>query len=185
MSLSHYHQQFKEQSDERIQHKLEIKEQELLTIWKEISRNFDTDPVRIAVLGCGDARFVKGHTRIFEKLLSGSVELTTFDISIEHLEGEERIIQHDCSNALPNAPFSIVYSHALLKFIEPDKQFRVLKHSFNALSKGGVAIHVLDQDEIDQKTVDLDVYRKQLQIDEVVFQEISLEYGSALVLLKD
>ena len=118
MTLSIYHQKYVEQNDDEIQHKADAKEQELASIFQEVSLNTDSDPVRLAVLGCGDKRFVAHHKRIFENVLKRNVEVTTFDITIDHLAGESNVFQHDCTLPLRNPPYDITYAHVLLKFIE-------------------------------------------------------------------
>src|SRR3989339_300677 len=87
MTLSTYHQKYVDQSDEELQRKADSKEQELASIFQEVSLNTDSDPVRLAVLGCGDKRFVALHKRIFEQVLKRNIEVTTFDITIDHLAG--------------------------------------------------------------------------------------------------
>ncbi len=148
MTLSTYHQKYIDQSDEELQRKADAKEQELSTIFHEISLNTDSEPVRVAVLGCGDKLLIAHHKRIFEKVLNRKVEISTFDITIDHLLGEEGVWQHDCTLSLPNPPYDISYAHVLLKFIEPEKQFALLENSYNALKPGGLAIHVFDEEEI-------------------------------------
>ncbi len=193
MPLSNYHQSYADQSTDRIDHKLEVKKQELAKIFQEIAPTLTSAPLRIAILGCGDKRFVSGHKRIFEELLHTTVDLTTFDISTDHLAGEAGVIKHDCTLPLPLAPFDITYAHVLLKFIPPENQFALIKNSFDALNKGGTAIHVLDKAEIDNPEVHVDgdlwsvplsAYKQQLSSGGIEFKEIPLEYGVAIVLVK-
>ena len=194
MSLSVYHQKYLDQSEEEIQHKADAKEQELLAIFQEISLNTDSDPLRVAVLGCGDKRLVAHHKKVFENVLRKAVEITTFDITIDHLAGENNVFQHDCTLALPNPPYDITYAHVLLKFIEPTKQLALLENSYNALKSGGVAIHVFDQEEIDSGeeqlagglwAVPLLQWKEKLNNLGIAYKEVSLKYGPALLLMKD
>jgi SAM-dependent methyltransferase len=193
MTLSTYHQKYKKQSDEEIHRKADTKEQELASIFQEVSLNTESDPVRLAVLGCGDRRLVAHHKRIFENVLKKNVEVTTFDITIDHLAGESNVFQHDCTLPLPNAPYDITYAHVLLKFIETEKQFDLLKNSFDTLKPGGVAIHVFDKEEIEAKgpklpsdlwAVPLDKWKQKLMELGIEYKEIPVKYGLALVLLK-
>lgn len=193
MTPSDYHKSYSDQSTETTNHKLEVKQQELKKIFEEISPSPSNNPVRVAVLGCGDKRFVDGHKRIFEELLQRSVELTTFDITTNHLEGKENVVKHDCTLPLPSGPFDITYAHVLLKFIQPDKQFALIQNSFDALNSGGIAIHILDSEEIDNPeihvegdlwSVPLSSYKEQLRSANIVLNEVPLEYGLALVLVK-
>ncbi|OQB17851.1 MAG: hypothetical protein BWY14_01126 [Parcubacteria group bacterium ADurb.Bin192] len=193
MTLSTYHQKYVDQSDEEIQRKADAKEQELTSIFQEVSLNTDSDPVKLAVLGCGDKRLVAHHKRIFENVLKRNVEVTTFDISIDHLTGESNVFQHDCTLPIPNPPYDITFAHVLLKFIETEKQFDLLKNSFDALKSGGVAIHVFDEEEInatspklpdDLWAVPLEKWKKKLTELNIEYREIPLKYGPALVLLR-
>ena len=193
MVLSSYHQKYSERSDEEIKKRADAKEQELMAIFNEVALNTDSNPVRIAVLGCGDKRFVAHHKRIFEQVLKRSVELITFDIVIDHLEGAENIVKHDCTLPLPGAPYDIAYGHVLLKFIETKKQFATLKNSFDALKPGGVAIHGFDWGEIKAETaelsdglwsVPLEQWKQQLTELSIEYKEIPLKYGPALILLR-
>jgi hypothetical protein len=193
MTLSSYHQKYADQTDEEIRRRADAKEQELATIFNEISLNTKSDPVRIAVLGCGDRRFIGHHKRIFEEVLKRGVEIITFDIMIDHLEGEQNVFRHDCTLPLPNPPYDITYAHVLLKFIETKKQFDVLKNSFDALKPGSVAIHVFDWEEVKAEgpklldglwAVPLGKWKKQLTELGIEYKEIILKYGPALVLLR-
>lgn len=193
MTLSPYHQKYADKSDEEIRKRANAKKQELDAIFNEVPLNTTSDPARVAVLGCGDKRFVAHHKRIFEHVLKESVEVTTFDITIEHLRGEQGVIQYDCTKPLPNPPYDITYGHVLLKFIETEKQFDVLKNSFDALKVGGVAIHVFDWEEIRAEgeklsdglwAVPLERWKKQLEALNIAYKEIPLKYGPALVLLR-
>lgn len=193
MALSKYHQTYINQRDEEIQRKADAKEQELIAIFNEIPFISESDPVSVAVLGCGDKRFVAYHKRIFEHVLEKNIIVTTFDITIDHLKGELNIIQHDCTQPLPDPPFDITYSHVLLKFIETKKQFDLLIHSFYALKTHGVAIHIFDWDEIqadnprlpnDFWAVPLEQWKEKLGKHKIENKEIILPYGPALILLR-
>ena len=193
MTLSTYHQKYSNQSDEELKRRADAKEQELTSIFQEVSLSTDSDPVKLAVLGCGDKRFVAHHKRIFENVLKRNVEVTTFDINIDHLAGESNVFQHDCTLPLPNPPYDITFAHVLLKFIETEKQFDLLKNSFDTLKSGGVAIHVFDEEEIkatspklpdDLWAVPLEKWKKKLTELNIEYKEIPLKYGPALVLLR-
>ncbi len=193
MTLSTYHQKYVDQSDEEIRRKADAKEQELSSIFNEVSLNTDSDPVRLAVMGSGDKRFIAHHKRIFEQVLKRNVDVTTFDITIDHLAGESNAFQHDCTLPLPNPPYDITYAHVLLKFIEVEKQFDLLKNSFDSLKSGGMAIHVLDKEDYESTgpklpdglwAVPLDQWKQKLTELGVEYKEIPVKYGLALVLLR-
>lgn len=193
MALSTYHQKYSNYSKEEIQKRADEKEAELKSIFEKVLLNTGSEIVRLAVIGSGDKRFVKHHKRIFEKFVQKPVEVTTFDITIDHLIGEENIIQHDCTTPLPNAPYDITYAHVLLIFIETEKQWNLIMNSYAALKNGGIAIHVFDKEDYsttDTKlsngyfAVPLKEYKNKLKEAKIEFLEIPVKYGLALVLVK-
>jgi hypothetical protein len=193
MALSDYHQQFTLKSDEDIQRRIDEKEQELIQIFESVQLSNVSDVVRVAVLGCADKRLIQGHKRIFEKVLNKNVELTTFDLSVAHMLGEENVVQHDCTLPLPNTPYDITYAHVLMKFIPTEKQFDLIKNSFAALNSGGIAIHILDRSDYETTgpklpdgyfSVPLADYKLELTKLGIDFKEIPNKYGITLVLLK-
>ncbi len=193
MPLSPYHQQYANQSDEEIAEKAQEKLTELEEILGQVAFTSTSDPVKIAVLGCGDKRLVEHHRRIFAEVLKKDVEINTFDITIDHLKGEENVFQHDCTLPLPNSPYDIVFSHVLLKFIPTDKQYDLLKNSYNVLSPGGLAIHVIDADDIGvhpdeaeegMNIVPLDLWKGMLADKQIEHIEVLVKYGVAFILKK-
>jgi hypothetical protein len=194
MVISDYHKKFTIKSDEEILQRIHAKEQELIQIFASISSLNNRDVIRLAVLGCADKRLVQWHKKVFERVLNKKVELTTFDIAIEHLWGEENVVQHDCTLSLPKTPYDITYAHVLLKFIPQEKQFDVIKNSFFALNSWGVAIHILDTSDYETIgtkqtdwcfTIPLADYKQKLTQLNISYKEIPNKYGVALVLLKD
>jgi hypothetical protein len=193
MSLSSYHQQYAQTSDEEIERKIWEKEQELTMVFGQVSFQQSSNIVRVAVLGCGDKRFVKAHKLLFERFVQRLVALTTFDITIDHLVGEENIVAHDCTLPLPSAPYDICFSHVLLKFIAREKQWDVLKNSYDALAEGGLAIHILNREELEEEgevfgdgffTVPLGELRDRLTKEGILHTEVRVKHGVALVLMK-
>lgn len=192
MVLSNYHKKYSDLPDEEITKRANEKRIELVEILRS-SLSSDSTPVKIAVLGCGDKRFVKHHKDIFQNLLGKPVELTTFDISVEHLKGEENIIQHDCTFPIPNPPYDITFAHVLLKFIETEKQWDLIKNSIDALKNGGLAIHVLDKEDYEtegtllpngQFVVPLKRWKQEVKKIGLDYKEIPVKYGLALVVQK-
>lgn len=186
MELSTYHQKFAAQPDTEIDKKVSAKRAELEAIFGALPSTFNHEPIKIAVLGCGDKRFVQKHRELFFSILQKPIELTTFDITTDYLQGENGVTLHDCTLPLPNGPYDITYAHVLLKFIEPTKQMDVLHNSYHALREHGLAIHILDtQDyEGDHPLVDLAAYKTLLRDKNIAFKEIPVHYGLALVLYK-
>lgn len=186
MELSTYHQKYAAQSDTEIGNKTSAKRAELEAIFGALPPAFNHEPIKIAVLGCGDKRFVQKHRGLFSSLLQKPIDLTTFDITTNHLQGEEGVILHDCTLPLPNGPYDITYAHVLLKFIEPTKQLDVLYNSYESLRKPGLAIHILDAEDYkgDHPPVDLVTHQTSLRERGIAFKEIPVHYGLALVLYK-
>lgn len=192
MALSVYHQKYASRSDEEIQRRLQVKEDELRIIFERMPFAIKSEVVKIAVLGCADQRMVKAHADIFTRILTKPVTIITFDITIEHLQGEEGVVKYDCTLPLPNAPYDITFAHVLLKFIETKKQWDVLKNSYEALASGGIAIHVLDKEDYGIPSlklpdgyfsVSLQRWKERLDKEGIKYQTIPVKYGLALVLL--
>ncbi|MEI7749852.1 MAG: hypothetical protein WCJ25_02510 [Candidatus Moraniibacteriota bacterium] len=193
MTLSPYHQKYAGYPDEEIWIRADVKESELKMIFEYAPLKTESAVVKVAVMGSGDRRFVQHHERIFTELLGKRVEVTTFNITTEHLEGEDRAILHDCTKSLPGMPYDITYSHVLLKFIETEKQWDVIMNSYAALSEGGLAIHVFDSSDYETEeklqsdgyfSVPLVQYENRLKALGIEFVEVPVRYGKALVLKK-
>ena len=76
------------------------------------------------------------------------------------------------------------YAHVLLKFIPTEKQWNLIKNSYDALALGGLALHFLDEE--DYKTgkkilsdgyfsVPLERWLKQLKANKIKFKKIPLK----------
>jgi len=193
VALSNYHQKYANLPDEEIQNRANEKKQELSLILDQTPLRTADETVKVAVLGCGDKRFIEHHKEIFETLLGKPAEIVTFDITTDHLKGGENVIQHDCTLPLPNGPFDITYAHVLLKFIETEKQWDLIKNSYESLKPGGLAIHVVDREDYETKepllpngqfSVPLERWKSQLTELNIQYKEIPVRYGLALVILK-
>lgn len=193
MTLSPYHQKYADYSDEEIQKRIQVKGEELEAIFSHIRPDISDGQAKVAIIGCGDKRFVEGHRRLFAEHIGKDITLTTFDIAVEHLAGAEGVVQHDCINPFPGAPFDVTLGHVVLRFIKPDDQWKLIKNSYDALSPGGVAIHVLDTIDYDEDAgempegkhrVPLVTYKEKLEETGIEFIEVPIKYGIALVLKK-
>ena len=183
--LDEYHQKYANRSDEEMNDRIAEKEKELILIRDAINSEFSSDKLDIAVMGCGEKRFIAGHREIFTKVFEKPVNITTFDITINHLAGEENIIQHDCTQPLPGGPYDITFAHVLLRFIPKEKQWDLFKNSFNALKDGGIAIHVLDPEDYETtELVDLPAIEENLKKEGISSATVKLPIGQALVLIK-
>lgn len=79
------------------------------------------------------------HKDLFSALLGTPVEQTTFDITVAHLEGAEGIVRHDVSEPVPGGPFQLVFADVVVRFLPPERQYRVVRNAWDALAAGGVA----------------------------------------------
>jgi len=181
MTISDYHNKHLGRTDEETERRIFVKELELKKILSETRFRPGFENIRVAVLGCADKRFVQLHKSIFEKLLHKPVELITFDITTEHLEGEDRVIQHDVTTPLPGAPYDITFGHVLLKLIQTEKQWGVITNALDALRTPGLGIFVYDLEDITTKdpiqkdgyfSVPLDEYKQKLIHKHIKFRDI-------------
>lgn len=141
--VTEYHLQYAKKSDAEILHRAWIKEVQLRQIFATVGLpQFSRPVVNVAVLGSADARLVPQHDRIFSAIFAKPVALTTFDLTVEHLQAASGVMQHDVTTPLPGGPYDLVYSDILIRFIEPAKQLDVVMNAWNALAPGGVAIHI-------------------------------------------
>lgn len=201
MPLSQYHQKYASENRERNKRRIEVKKEELEKVFKATSFKIKDKTVKVAVLGCGEARIAKAHKKIFREVLGRPVKVTTFDIAIEHLKGVAGAVKYDCTLPLPGGPYDITYAHVLLKFISTEKQWNLIKNSYDALAPGGLALHFLDEE--DYKTgkkilsdgyfgVSLDRWFRQLETNKIKFKKIPLKIkitkkflrGLVIVLMK-
>ncbi|MFA5936660.1 MAG: hypothetical protein WC822_02145 [Candidatus Paceibacterota bacterium] len=193
MALSNYHQKYTNYSSEEIENRVKEKRDELFLIFKQVNFVTKNIPVKIAVLGCGDQRFIKYHKQIFQEFIPSSLEIITFDITIDHLLNGENVVKHDCTLPLPNIPFDITYAHVLLKFIETEKQWDLIKNSYDSLRYGGFAIHVMDKEDYETKefllangqfAIPLNKWKEKLNDLNIEYKEIPIKYGLAFIIFK-
>lgn len=191
--LSHYHQKYADQPDEEIERRIDAKEHELVAI-KEVAvaPTTSSELLAICIMGCGDKRFIQGHRDIFKKVFGRQTDVTTLDINIEHLQGEQKVIQHDISKPLPGGPYDMTYAHVVLKFIEESKHWQVVENSYTALKPGGIAIHILDAEDYSEPKkvkasgyhpLDLKSIKENLDQKNIKYWEVPIEYGVAIVIL--
>ncbi len=191
--LAQYHQQYKQKDDLEIKKRAFVKTQELAEVIKQIPLQTHNSFLKIAVLGCGDRRFIRYHLEMFENIFDLPVEMLTLDITLDHLAGVNNVFQHDCTQQLPYGPFDTIYSHVLLRFIQTDNQWEVLENSYAALKPGGLAIHVLDTIDYTIKdkllpdgyfSVPLRRWEEKLKAENIIYKTIPLVHGVGLVLIK-
>jgi hypothetical protein len=199
MTISEYHQKYANLPDEEIAKRAKVRELELVEISKHVILMTGDRRADVGVIGCGDKRFIKLHQKMFEDVLNKPVRIISFDISVEHLKGEKNVIMHDCVKPLPNGPYDLIYAHVVLKFNSRDKQWQILKNSYDALQLGGIAIHIINKEDYSVReeklasgyfSVPVKLWKEQLSREGIKFIELPLGNcgidfeGIALVLMK-
>jgi len=148
--LSAYHELYQGRSDEEIDFRIKVKELGLRQVLAVVGvPEFVLPTLRVAVFGCGDRRFVARHRQMFESIFSKPAEVTTFDVTTEHLQGEADVIQHDVALPVPGGPFDIVYADVLARFLDPAKQYSMMKNAYDVLAPGGMAIVTFAKEDFD------------------------------------
>ena len=189
--ISEYHAKYQSKSDDEIVKRARERFNELTRAFSAAPLDTASDPVEVAVMGCGDKRFVAHHKDMFARILARNVRVTTFDIEVDHLAGEENVIQHDCSQLLPGGLYDVTFGHVVLPFLAPDKQLDMIAAGYNALKQGGIQIQALDPMNYDDTStplpglhrVDLgSVKRKANQLGARVI-DVGLDIGVAIVIV--
>jgi hypothetical protein len=151
------------------------------------------DTVRTVILGASDKRYIPIHQRIFEEILNKTVQMTTFDIDTKHLDDGKGVVQHDVTLPFPKGHYDIILSHALMKFLAPDEQFRVIKNSYDALSENGLTMHIMHVPELKgtaelrnwQYRVDIDSLATKLKQIDIPVRILHFESSSTVGWLRD
>jgi len=179
-TLEVHYTEYAERPDEWVEDREGAKKSIVNHVLKETQFESTDNPTRVVVLGASDKRYVSVHRKIFEEAIQGKVEMITFDIDTKHLEGEEGIVEHDVTNPFPNPPYTVVFSHELMKFLTPEQQLQVIKNSHDALSETGLAMHILHSPSIEgtkkmkewQNRVNPDELIKELEKDNILVEKI-------------
>jgi len=191
--LSEYHQRYAALSDEEIAARVAAKKAEFAAILEASTVSVGKSPILIAVMGCPDRRFIPLHQKMFEEVLLKTVKMTTYDITTDHLEGVSAVVKHDVTEPLPGGPYDFILAHVLLRFIEEDQQWYVIFNSFDALKPGGVAIHVLDEQDYATKgdvipngyhTVPLERWKDKMRALDMDYIEVPVPHGVALAIIR-
>ncbi len=185
--LNEYHKKYMEKSDSEIAVHVQVKEIGLRQVFGTLGLPRMNGPeAAVLVLGCADKRFVPEHERIFSSILGRPVKLLTIDVETEHLSGVPGVIQHNATEPLPGGPYDVVYGDVLVRFVEPEKQSKVLKNSYDSLAAGGMAIHIFAKEDFDPPagyaplpgTHKVDMNSLQLELTKIGIQylEVPLRY---------
>lgn len=187
--ISEYHAKYQSKSDDEIVKRAREKFNELARVFSAAPLDTQSNPVEIAVMGCGDKRFIAHHKDMFARILARDVRVTTFDIEVNHLAGEENVVEHDCSTPLPGGPYDITFGHVVLPFLEPGKQLGMISAGYNALKPGGIQSQVLDPMNYDEESETLpglhkvDLKKLKDKVEELGGRviEVGLDIGIAIV----
>lgn len=144
MKISDYHQKYAALPDEEIDRKADNKKEELMALQAVAQLETSSEPCDVAVIGCGDKRLIEKHRQIFSEFCGKPINMTTIDIVVDHLAGEENVMQHDCVEPIPGGPYDITYGHVMLRFVRAAQQWSVIQNCYDALKPGGLAIQILD-----------------------------------------
>jgi SAM-dependent methyltransferase len=185
MGISDYHRRQSDLSDTEVQRRGIAKINELETIFQFVSKpKIAGDALRVAVLGCADARYIPIHQQLFKEIFQASIEMVTFDITVEHLNNGRGVIKHDCTLPLPKTPFDVIFAHVLLKFLSAEGQTSLLQNAWDALRSGGVAIIINDAEDLQSRAVDARRLRNEMNEKGIPYTEVKVPYGMAWVLTK-
>lgn len=126
------------------------------------------EPLKVVVLGASDKRYIPIHQDVFQSILHRAISMVTFDFDTNHLGGESKdVISHDVTQLFPDAPYDIVFSHELMKFLTPDEQLQTIKNSYQALGEKGLAMHILHEPSI-KGTSELRAWQHRVNPDELI-----------------
>lgn len=129
-----------------------------------------SDSLKVVVLGASDKRYIPIHQRVFENATHRSIQMSTLDADADHLGGEsDAVILHDVTNPFPDAPYNIVFSHELMKFLTPEEQLQTIINSYQALAQGGLAMHILHEPSI-KGTSELRAWQHRVNPDDLIEQ---------------
>jgi len=191
--LSEYHQHYAALSDEEIAARIAAKKDEFAAVLEASTVTVGKSPILIAVMGCPDRRMTPLHQKMFEDVLVKTVKMTTYDITTDHLEGVPGVVEHDVTEPLPGGPYDFILAHVLLRFIEEDQQWYAIFNSYDALKPGGVAIHVLDEQDYATKgdvipngyhTVPLEKWKDKMRALDMEYIEVPVPHGVALAIIR-
>ena len=169
-TLANHYAEYASQPDEWVNNMEKTKRSIVEQVFRVANFEAGCEPVKVAVLGASDIRYIPIHQRIFRAAVKRAINMKTFDIDTEHLGGESHsLITHDATQPFPDAPYTIVFSHELMKFLTPEEQFATIKRSYEALDENGLAMHILHEPSI-KGTSELRAWQHRVNPDELIRQ---------------
>ena len=179
--LQQHYLEYAAQSDDWVENMAVTKKSIVAQVIKASKFSPISEPVKVAVLGASDPRYIKIHKRLFEEILRKKIELITLDLDTVHLGGKSAsVMQWDVTKKFP-ASFDVIFSHELMKFLTPSEQIATIINSFNALNRAGIAMHIIHEPSI-KGTSELRTWQNRVNPDELI-QKLAKENISATKLV--
>ncbi|KKP37827.1 MAG: hypothetical protein UR27_C0002G0003 [Candidatus Peregrinibacteria bacterium GW2011_GWA2_33_10] len=167
-TLETHYSEYASQPDEWVNNMEKTKRSIVEHIIKTANFEASHEPIKIVVLGASDKRYISVHQRVFSETLKRTINMKTFDLDAEHLGGESNTeIKHDVTQPFPDAPYAIIFSHELMKFLTPEEQFSTITNSYQALEENGLAMHILHEPSI-KGTSELREWQNRVNPDELI-----------------
>lgn len=170
LALAAHYKEYAGQSDDWVSN-MEITKRSIIQhVLTFVKFQAGETPVKVVVLGASDKRYIEIHQRLFQDAIQRAIHMRTFDIDAEHLGGSsDTVIVHDVTQPFPDAPYAIVFSHELMKFLTPDEQLTTIINSYRALTENSVAMHIIHEPSI-KGTSELKPWQNRVNPDEIVNQ---------------
>ncbi len=169
-TLRDHYTEYGGQPDEWVGNMEKTKRSIVEQVLRAVNFKAGSAPVKVVVLGASDKRYIPIHKKVFTDTLQQPIAMRTFDVDAEHLGGEsEEIVLHDVTKPFPDAPYALIFSHELMKFLTADEQLQTIIHSYNALDANGVAMHILHEPSI-KGTTELRSWQNRVSPDDLIAQ---------------
>lgn len=168
--LKNHYKEYASQPDEWVENMEATKRSIVEQVLEIMKFETNTDPIKIAVLGASDKRYISIHQRVFENAVQREIQMSTLDIDTNHLGGtSDDVVLHDVTKPFPDAPYAIIFSHELMKFLTPEEQLHSIENSYQALAQNGLAMHILHEPSI-KGTSELRAWQHRVNPDELIEQ---------------
>ena len=169
-TLAAHYAEYASQSDEWVNNMEKTKRSIVEQVLRVANFKAGGEPVKVVVLGASDKRYIPIHQRVFRDAVKQAISMKTFDVDTEHLGGESLSeVTHDVTHPFPDAPYAIVFSHELMKFLTSEEQLATIKQSYTALDEKGLAMHILHEPSI-KGTSELRDWQHRVNPDELIKQ---------------
>lgn len=169
-TLAAHYAEYASQPDEWVNNMEKTKRSIVEQVLRSAHFEAGGETIKVVVLGASDKRYIPIHQRVFRDAFRRTIDMKTFDIDTEHLGGESlNEVTHDVTQPFPDAPYSIVFSHELMKFLTPEEQLTTIKQSYAALDENGLAMHILHEPSI-KGTSELREWQNRVNTNELVKQ---------------